>query len=97
MFKKDLVETEGNDEVSVEKNFMVEIILDLGFELKRRKPQLSRSYNLLRYFTKYFRHHSDIVFETRILLMLGTWRRKGSQPNVKMLGRMIFFKKVVSK
>ena len=36
-FKEDVVETEGNDEVPVEKNFMVELILDLGFELKRRK------------------------------------------------------------
>ena len=53
-FKKDVVETEGNDEVPVEKNFTVELILDPGFELKRRMPQLSRSYNLLGYFTKYF-------------------------------------------
>ena len=92
-FKKDVVETEGNDEVPVEKNFMVELILDLGFELKRRKPQLSRSYNLLRYFTKYFRPHSDIVFETRILLMLGTLRWKGSQPNVNMMARIIFLRR----
>ena len=91
MFKKDLVETEGNDEVPVEKNIMVEIILDLGFELKRRKPQLSKSYNLLRYFTKYFQHHSDIVFKTRIFTYVGNLEKEGITAKCENVGKNDLF------
>ena len=71
----------------------MEKMLDLGFALKRRKPQLSRSYNLIRHFTKYLRHHSDIVFETKTSHMLGTLKRKGTHLNVSVLARMILLRR----
>lgn len=71
------------------------MMLDLGFELERKKPELSRSYHLRRHFTKCLRHHYD-SFRNRVSHILGTLERKRLHPNVSV-NKNQFIKEVVPK